>query len=85
MKTIIYGIDVKRDSLGHWATLGPNDSIEEARKAACDWIAANVEDESYAADLAVTAKTLEVGDELPVDECEGIDGPHHLRLVKQEL
>lgn len=85
MKTIIYGIDVKRDSLGHWATLGPNDSIEEARKAACDWIAANVEDEAYAADLAAMAKTLEVGDELPVDECEGIDGPHHLRLVKQEL
>lgn len=85
MKTIIYGIDVKRDSLGHWATLGPNDSIEEARKAACDWIAANVEDEAYAADLAAMAKTLEAGDELPVDECEGIDGSHHLRIVKQEL
>ena len=84
-KTIIYGVEVKRDALYHWATLGVNDSVDEARERVADWIRANVEDEAYAAELLATAATLDVDDEMRVDECDGIDGDHHLRIVKQEV
>ncbi len=79
-----YMIETRNSLTNRWLWWGCTcDSVEEARERAAEWIRTNVDDEAYANELLATAATLDVGDEMCVNECEGIDRDYQLRLVEE--